>query len=195
MLDERVDKFSELVDSNLETLRKAISDNRDVYVSVINKSNLEQEERMNGFVEDLENIVNELYDVQTKIDSGAIGANKQATDETPDALSKQLHDLEAHLNTSIITEKSVRKAQDKYLAEEIDKFQEQMKIIEARLSNRDSENERNLKENKSENDLHIGENQENIQKLEQTTAELRAEVTALKNEAEKEGEKMKVTGE
>ena len=41
VLDERVDKFSELVDSNLETLRKAIGDNRDVYVSVINKSNLE----------------------------------------------------------------------------------------------------------------------------------------------------------
>ena len=70
-----------------------------------------------------------------------------------------------------------------------------MEIIEARLSNRDNENERNLKENKSEHDLHIGENQEGIQKLEQVTAELRAEVTALKNDAEKEGEKMKVTGE
>ena len=73
VLDERVDKFSELVDSNLETLRKAIADNRDVYVSVINKSNLEQEERMNGFVEDLENIVNELYEVQNKIDTGKFG--------------------------------------------------------------------------------------------------------------------------
>lgn len=69
-MDERVDKFSELVDSNLETLRKAIADNRDVYVSVINKTNLEQEERMNGFVEDLENIVAELYEVQNRLDSG-----------------------------------------------------------------------------------------------------------------------------
>ena len=43
VLDERVDKFSELVDTNLETLRKAIADNRDVYVNVINKSNLENE--------------------------------------------------------------------------------------------------------------------------------------------------------
>jgi hypothetical protein len=80
---------------------------------------------MNGFVEDLENIVNELYEVQTKIDSGNLGSGKAVggmVDEAPDALSKQLHDLEAHLNTSIITEKSVRKAQDKYLAEEIDKF-------------------------------------------------------------------------
>lgn len=63
VLDERVDKFSELVDTNLETLRKAISDNRDVYVNVINKSNLENEERMNAFVDDLENVVNELYEI------------------------------------------------------------------------------------------------------------------------------------
>jgi hypothetical protein len=69
-LDERVDKFSELVDSNLETLRKAIADNRDVYVNIINKSNLEQEERMNGFVEDLEKVVSEIYELQTKQDGG-----------------------------------------------------------------------------------------------------------------------------
>lgn len=70
VLDERVDKFSELVDSNLETLRKAIADNRDVYVNIINKSNLEQEERMNGFVEDLEKVVSEIYELQTKQDGG-----------------------------------------------------------------------------------------------------------------------------
>lgn len=39
-----------------------------------------------------------------------------------EGLLKLLSDLEAHLNTSLITEKSVRKAQDKYLAEEIDKL-------------------------------------------------------------------------
>ena len=70
VLDERVDKFSELVDSNLETLRKAIADNRDVYVNIINKSNLEQEERMNGFVEDLEKVVSEIHELQTKQDGG-----------------------------------------------------------------------------------------------------------------------------
>jgi len=58
VIDERVDKFSELVDSNLETLRKAITDNRDTYVSVINKSTQESEEKMNSFVDDLENVVN-----------------------------------------------------------------------------------------------------------------------------------------
>lgn len=104
-MDERVDKFSELVDSNLETLRKAIADNRDVYVSVINKSNLEQEERMNSFVDDLENVVNELYEIQVKMDGGHAGSG-----EMSEKYSKQINDLEAHLNTSIITEKSVRKA-------------------------------------------------------------------------------------
>ena len=33
----------------------------------------EQEERMNGFVEDLENIVAELYEVQNRLDSGNLG--------------------------------------------------------------------------------------------------------------------------
>jgi len=79
VLDERVDKFSELVDTNLETLRKAIADNRDVYVNVINKSNLENEERMNSFVDDLENVVNELYEIQSKIDSGQVGGGAGAS--------------------------------------------------------------------------------------------------------------------
>jgi len=147
VLDERVDKFSELVDSNLETLRKAIADNRDVYVSVINKSNLEQEERMNGFVEDLENIVNEIYELQTKVEGG--GPGNKSGDEPPEGLSKQLHDLEAHLNTSIITEKSVRKAQDKYLAEEIDRFHKQMSVIQDKLKIHMDEEGNVIAQNKS----------------------------------------------
>jgi|TARA_B110001450_G_C17625521_1_gene482981 hypothetical protein len=87
-LDERVDKFSELVDTNLETLRKAIADNRDVYVNVINKSNLENEERMNSFVDDLENVVNELYEVQGKIDSGAVGGGAGAGGAMTEGISK-----------------------------------------------------------------------------------------------------------
>jgi len=37
------------------------------------------------------------------------------------------------LNTSIITEKSVRKAQDKYLAEEIDKLMKQLLAVTDKL--------------------------------------------------------------
>ena len=73
----------------METLRKAIADNRDVYVNVINKSNLESEERMNGFVDDLENVVNELYEIQTKMDGGM----PDAKGEESEKISKQIHDL------------------------------------------------------------------------------------------------------
>lgn len=41
IMDERVDKFCDLMDKSLESLRQAVADNRDVYVSVINRSNIE----------------------------------------------------------------------------------------------------------------------------------------------------------
>ncbi len=70
LLDERVDQFSELVDSNIDTLRKATQDNREVFVSVINKTNEELESRYNSFVDDLEKIVNEMYQLQIRVDDG-----------------------------------------------------------------------------------------------------------------------------
>jgi hypothetical protein len=51
------------MDSSLESLRQAIADNRDVYVSVINRSNIEQEERINFLVQDVEKIVAEMYEI------------------------------------------------------------------------------------------------------------------------------------
>mmetsp|Transcript_2287 Transcript_2287/g.2228 ORF Transcript_2287/g.2228 Transcript_2287/m.2228 type:complete len:252 (+) Transcript_2287:1518-2273(+) len=117
VLDERIDQFSELVDSNMETLRKATQDNREVFVSVINKTNEELEGRYNGFVDDLEKIVGELYQVQLKVDDG----DKRVNEESG-KLNKAVNDLEAHINTSIISEKSVRKAQDGQLAEAVDRF-------------------------------------------------------------------------
>jgi len=62
------------------------------------------------------------------MDGGGAGAG-----EMSEKYSKQINDLEAHLNTSIITEKSVRKAQDKYLAEEIDRFTKQMSVIQDKI--------------------------------------------------------------
>lgn len=107
VLDERVDQFSELVDSNMETLRKGIQDNREVFVSVINKTNEEIEGRYNSFVDDLEKVVNEVYAMSSKVDE----ADRSIKDDSF-KLNKAVADLEAHINTSIITEKSVRKAQD-----------------------------------------------------------------------------------
>ena len=122
VLDERVDKFSELVDTNLETLRRAVADNREVYVSVINKSNIEQEERANSLVDDLEKLANEVYEIQTK----QVNTGTYSGEETQ-KMARQINDLEAVLNTSIITERSVRKAQDKNLAEELDKLRKDLK--------------------------------------------------------------------
>jgi hypothetical protein len=52
----------------METLRKAIQDNREVFVSVVNRTNEELEGRYNGFVEDLERVVTEVYAMQVKVD-------------------------------------------------------------------------------------------------------------------------------
>lgn len=190
VLDERVDKFSELVDANLETLRKAIADNRDVYVSVINKTNLEQEERMNGFVEDLENIVNELYEVQTRMDSGNMGAKPSITGPPNpqmdmNEIAKQLHDLEAHLNTSIITEKSVRKAQDKYLAEEIDKMTKQIMAVidKLRIMVDEDGNVIDKNRNKTENDVNQARN--DIVELQEACQGLRVELNDINERIER----------
>ena len=108
VLDERFDKFNQLTDSNLSGLRNALLENREVYITHINKSNIDQEARMNGLVDDLEQIANEVREMEVKfMNTGT------STDETTGKLTRDLSDLEAHLNTSIITERSVRKAHNK----------------------------------------------------------------------------------
>jgi hypothetical protein len=74
VLDERVDKFSELVDSNMETLRKAVADNREVYISIINKSNVSTEEKMNEISDDMEKMGDSLYNIEAKLDNSG-GSN------------------------------------------------------------------------------------------------------------------------
>jgi len=100
-----VDQFSELVDNNLETLRRALQDNREVFVSVVNKTNEEQENKHNNLVEDLEKVIDEVFKVRVKSEQG----EKKIVEDT-EHMQKRINDLEAHINTSIITEKSVRKA-------------------------------------------------------------------------------------
>tara|TARA_B110000285_G_scaffold138149_1_gene154660 strand:- start:775 stop:1026 length:252 start_codon:yes stop_codon:yes gene_type:complete len=74
VLDERVDKFSELVDSNMETLRKAVADNREVYISIINKSNVSSEEKMNEISDDMERMGEAIYNIEAKLDNAG-GSN------------------------------------------------------------------------------------------------------------------------
>ena len=67
-LDDRVDQFSDLVDNNLETLRRALQDNREVFVNIINKTNEEVEVKHNDLVTDLEKVIDEVYQVRVKAD-------------------------------------------------------------------------------------------------------------------------------
>lgn len=68
-----MDKFSELVDSNMETLRKAVADNREVYIGIINKSNMSQEEKMNELFEDIEKVGDSIYNIEAKLEN--VGGN------------------------------------------------------------------------------------------------------------------------
>lgn len=56
-------------------------------------------------MEDLEKIATEVYELSSRMDEGG-GQSKQDSSK----IIKMINDLEAHINTSIITEKSVRKA-------------------------------------------------------------------------------------
>ena len=66
-------------------------------------------------VEDIERVIDEVYNVRVKTEQ----SEKKVLDDTF-KLQKACNDLEAHINTSIIQEKSLRKAADKSLAEEMD---------------------------------------------------------------------------
>lgn len=54
------------VDNNLETLRRALQDNREVFVNIINKTNEDVEAKNNNLVEDLEKIIDEVFQVRVK---------------------------------------------------------------------------------------------------------------------------------
>jgi hypothetical protein len=50
----------------LETLRRALQDNREVFVNIINKTNEEVEAKHNDLVGDLEKVIEEVYQVRVK---------------------------------------------------------------------------------------------------------------------------------
>lgn len=99
----------------METLRRAIADNREVFVSIINKNTEESRTTHDNLVEDIEKVIDEVYQMRVKAET----SEKKVVEDTF-KLQKAVNDLEAHINTSIITEKSVRKAADRQLAEELD---------------------------------------------------------------------------
>ena len=76
-------------------------------------------------VEDLEKVIDEVFKVRVKSEKV-----EQKIVEDNGRTQKMITDLEAHINTSIITEKSVRKAQDRHLAEELDAILRVVKSIQ-----------------------------------------------------------------
>lgn len=95
-----------------------------------------------------------------------------------EGLLKQLNDLEAHLNTSIITEKSVRKAQDKYLAEEIDKFQKLITTLQAQLKIK-LDGEGKVSSAAAESPEEVAQLRDQIMALQEETKTLRVEINDL----------------
>lgn len=89
VIDERIDNYAGMIDGNLETIRKQLNENRDVFINCINKSSLDLEERINGIVDDLENLANSQYENQQLLD----GRDNSGGDTA--AFAKQLNDLEA----------------------------------------------------------------------------------------------------
>lgn len=109
----------------METLRKALQDNREVFVNIINQTNEDFEAKHNNMVEDLEKVIDEVFKVRVKSEKV-----EQKIVEDNSRVQKMVTDLEAHINTSIITEKSVRKAQDRHLAEEMDSMLRVVKSVQ-----------------------------------------------------------------
>jgi uncharacterized iron-regulated protein len=85
------------------------------------------------------------------------------------------------LNTSIITEKSVRKAQGKHLAEELDKLQKSMSAITDKLKVRTDDDGNLIKDNKND----IKSIQKEIDILTDKSKTLQIEVNDFKELIEK----------
>lgn len=69
-----------------------------MFVNIINKTNEEIEVKNNNLVEDLEKIIDEVFQVRVKAEQ----VEKKLVEDTF-KIQKAITDLEVHINTSIIT--------------------------------------------------------------------------------------------
>ena len=63
VINSRIDQFSEQVDSNMDILGKAVADNREVFIDVVNRLSEEIRTKNNNMVEDVEKVVAEIENV------------------------------------------------------------------------------------------------------------------------------------
>lgn len=69
-----------------------------MFVNIINKTNEDVELKNNNLVEDLEKIIDEVFQVRVKAEQ----VEKKLAEDTF-KMQKAITDLEVHINTSIIT--------------------------------------------------------------------------------------------
>ncbi len=103
------------MDVNLDTLRKAITDNREVFVSIINNVNDDLNSKHVTVVQDLESIVGEMTEM-TK----AISIVEKKGDDNIKEVRKALIETEAFINTSVMNERAARSAITSQLAADVD---------------------------------------------------------------------------
>ena len=128
---------------------------------------------MNGLVDDLEQVGNELVQIKEKLQNTDFN-----TGEETEKLARTLADLEAHLNTSLITEKSVRKAHNKQLAEEVDQIRKDLAKRDGKEAAEDKADKEDLQETRKaiqDFELQIGKLQEGMEAMTKDMAFLKGE--------------------
>lgn len=88
-------------------MRRAVADNREVFVNIINKNVEESRAQHDAMVEDIERVIDEVYNVRVSTEQ-----SEKKLLEDAFRLQKSVNDNEAHINTSIIAEKAARKTAD-----------------------------------------------------------------------------------
>eukprot|EP00357_Protocruzia_adherens_P000537 CAMPEP_0114981866 /NCGR_PEP_ID=MMETSP0216-20121206/5778_1 /TAXON_ID=223996 /ORGANISM="Protocruzia adherens, Strain Boccale" /LENGTH=1008 /DNA_ID=CAMNT_0002343577 /DNA_START=148 /DNA_END=3174 /DNA_ORIENTATION=- len=167
VLEERVDQLTEMTDASLDALKGAMQNNRDVFVSMINKLNEEIEARHNNSHDDLGTMTGEIAKMQDFYVRLTEKINENAM-----IYESKFADFESQLTVKFTTEKAVRQALLDNMQEQSDfKFKEV--DIELNTANERIEREEELQiENTNENiktlnehDAYIEQITENYEKL------------------------------
>jgi len=82
------------------------------------------ETKFNTMVEDLERLIDEIFSMRAKTDTDTNQMQQEVY-----KLTKMINDMESHLNSTLLSEKSTRKAQDTHLANEVDNLVKQIATL------------------------------------------------------------------
>ena len=102
----KVKEVKDALSSTILTNFTALDD-REVFVNIINKNVEESRAQHDAMVEDIERVIDEVYNVRVSTEQ-----SEKKLLEDAFRLQKSVNDNEAHINTSIIAEKAARKTAD-----------------------------------------------------------------------------------